>query len=226
MRKFSLIIISTFIINSLSAQQNNYLKFFGFGYDNLIRGVGFGDELEKYNWFLTLGYERTIGSRVALGINLGYLYGVEFQEFRSEYTPKVIPGYSHVSSSYSSHGFAFGYESKFFLHDFEMEDDDAGAYLGFNYQFININERLEDTRYSLNSNTNQSLFEAFPENQFKIHRYGVKLGVIFQGLIFKNELSLGGYLNFNTRNNNQPWANAINIAPISFNISYCWGLPF
>jgi hypothetical protein len=102
-------------------------------------------------------------------------------------------------------------------------------FIGFNYQNTKFKEELSDVQYEIlpasSFNSNYTKPKNYSPRDYSINRLGVKLGVTSTGYL-SSELAVGMYLNMPTGFNDVAWQTPVEINPLSFNLTWVFGVPF
>jgi hypothetical protein len=221
-------------INSLYAQNRNIIRPFGFN-DDFMRyrsstlGGGTGSELGRnplFNLAYQFAYERLIGTRLSVGINFTRHASFKENMSKSPYSPivsnvKSNAGFSQIGD-YKETGFGLGYESRYYFGSFTQQGP-ASKYIAFSYQYCVFSQYL--TNYGYRNNNMQKYSSITYDNQeFSVHRYGIKIGSSFARKV-AGDFYIGVYYNA-SKGINEQWKTGTEIIPVSVNAGMAFGLPF
>ncbi len=230
MIKKTLFVLFILINISVFAQKRNNLQLIGFGFDQwseyYIPLESLSPEVGRYSYIV--GYQRLIGSKLSLGLTFNYLFGLKDEPvsgyYEYSYAPKYINGYEFDKGNYTLNAYSIGYESKYYFEEFD-EDGANAFYLGFNYQYTNINETINEVTYRKISNASDTQTPTFEEMNYGINKLGLKVGKTATGT-FTSDFAIGMYLNMPTANKDLTWKSPTIVNSLSFNITWLIGIPF
>ena len=205
MKKYLIFIGLLVGIFSATAQKRNNIKLIGIGFDNVVKtSTEFDDDYDVdiqgellvghlFNW--GFGYERLLGNRVVLGVNIWNFFSSTSNELyfntqrnydfvsgnyttQINYQPLEVPGYYFNRAVFSQSGFQFGFESKYYFRS-HNEEGANGIYIGSSYQLAKIdynfqNVSYKDTTYNTNIERTDITFD--PATTY-VNKLGIKLGV-------------------------------------------------
>lgn len=206
MKKLSILLITlSFFLHVANAQKRNNIKVIGIGFDNVVKtNTVFNNDYDTeiqgqllvgnlFNW--GFGYERLLGKRLVLGVNVWNFFSskstsmyfntqTNYNSVSGSSVPKInyepinVPGYYFYSAVFSQSGFQIGFESKYY---FQTHDEEGanGVYIGSSYQLAKIDYNFQDVTYKDTSSSLSGFRTDIAINPATtyVNKLGIKLGV-------------------------------------------------
>lgn len=173
-----------------------------------------------FSYSYSFEYERQFSPRVAFNVSY-HKFLVKNEGMEYDGAPHVS-GKDYIGGSYSEDFMGFGYESRYYFNDFELDGTSSG-YVGFIYQLVRGTQTLSNARYQDQVSGNSSVVD-FPEEHFTIHRPGIRMGHVWQGALY-SDLYFGIFYNtasYSLSNSLKPKE----VSPVSLMVGWNIGVPF
>ncbi|MFA6261411.1 MAG: hypothetical protein WC760_08085 [Bacteroidia bacterium] len=171
-KKFSLIFLILFTASHTFAQRNNF-KLLSYTYNSNFNTEGTinsdaGIEFYQPNHAFSIGYERTLGDRVAVGLTIHFPYS---RENEAGSTRPISNGDYNFTSKMT--GFGWSYDSKYFVTDHDEGAPDGGY---FGICFSRYTYTLDRT-YALRSSPPPTTnYSGSYKNEIAFTKIGFKYG--------------------------------------------------
>lgn len=209
-----ILLITLLLPLSSFAQKRNEIKFLGVEIDFLLKANGNNGPMFNNKFVGSVGYNRFIGSRLAVGF--AYHHFLNFESTSSSINN------DQIRYEFNEKAWGIDYHSRFFFSDYDNDGTNTG-YIQFSLNRTNLKQTYTniveyDNNYWAAPNPRASF-----SNTYGVTRYGINLGLIDSDVITK-DLSIGMYFN-GSPSSTSPYS-LTDIRGVSFMISYLIGVSF
>ncbi|MES2689004.1 MAG: hypothetical protein V4658_01290 [Bacteroidota bacterium] len=216
----SLLFITLLFPFCLLAQNRNEIKLLGAELDLLLKASPIGSsDAAMFNNLLagTVGYNRFIGSRLAVGVSYH-----QFINFEDAEDVSVNNGTTRYD--FKENAWGIDYHARYFFSEYDNDGDNTG-YIQFSLNRTSLTQAYTNVTEYTGTVFGGGYFRdrsSFTRN-YGITRYGINVGLIDSDVITQ-DLSIGCY--FNTAPSSSSGYSLTDVRGVSFILSYVIGVSF
>lgn len=216
----SLLLIVLLLPFCLLAQNRNEIKLIGAELDWLLKASPISSsDAAMFNNFLvgTVGYNRFIGSRLAVGVSYH-----QFINFEDATDVNINNGTTRYD--FKENAWGIDYHTRYFFSDYDNDGASSG-YIQFSLNRTSLTQAYTNVTEYTSTVFGGGYFQdknSFTRN-YGITRYGINIGLIDSDIITQ-DLSFGCY--FNTAPASSSSYSLTDVRGVSFILSYAIGVSF